>query len=165
MQLSDQPSLYIPLIIPANQAGWILVRQFAVCCFIFMFFQNNNIKSASATDKAYAADYECEYPGQVYAKWIEDGELRTDVYNEEYGISLANIRSVTLSDDYSATAASETQCLASNMSKILLAESEEEFEQVKADIIQECKDLGADELEAEVNRQLEEMDWGEYSRK
>ncbi len=49
LQLSDQPSLYIPLIIPANQAGWILVRQFAVCCFIFMFFQNNNISDKNGS--------------------------------------------------------------------------------------------------------------------
>lgn len=123
------------------------------------------VQTASDASKAFAADYGCEYAGQVYAKWIEEGTLKTDSYSEEYEIVSVNAKSILLPDECAEIYQSMVNHMASNINKIILAKSDEEFDAAKAEMIQGFIDLGGQTLKDEVESQLNAMDWGSYGRK
>lgn len=125
------------------------------------FLENNTVGS----DKAFAEDFGCAYPGQVYEKWIEEGTLTTDVYSEEYATALANNKAVMLSNESSAIYSEVQNNVAANVSKLLLADSDEAFDQAVADLIEANKDLGMESVAEEAYAQLDAMDWGEFTRK
>ena len=123
------------------------------------------IQTASEASKSFASDYGCDYAGQVYAKWIDEGTLKTDTYSDEYETVSVNVKSILLPDDCAEIYQSMVDYMASNINKIILASSDEEFAAAKAEMIQGFMDLGAQTLKDEVDRQLDAMDWGTYGRK
>lgn len=119
----------------------------------------------SGSDKAFAEDFGCKYPGQVYEKWIEEGKATTDTYTDEYMISIENTKSVLLSQESKSILSSVQNNVASNVNKLLLAESDEAFDEVVAELIEHHKELGMESVAEEAYAQLDAMDWGEYTRK
>lgn len=118
--------------------------------------------SAPDVMKAYAADFGCEYPGQVYEKWIEEGKLAKDIYCDEYYVTISNYKSIFFQNEYAQMFTDVKECVAANVDKVILAESDEAFEQAKTAIIEQLKELGGDKVLEESYRQLEAMDWGEF---
>lgn len=116
------------------------------------------IYTAPDEGKAFAADFGCEYPGQVYKKWIDEGSVATDVYSEEYAETIANVKNVVLTSELQNIYTAVTDLVASSMNEIIMAESEEAFEQVKTDLIEQFKELGLEDVQEEVDRQLSEVE-------
>lgn len=115
---------------------------------------DNMIKSTPENNKAIAADYGCEYIGQVYEKWADEGTVKTDKYSDEYRDKIAAVKAVVLSNELQEIVNNVMNYLTPNIDEIITAKSEAEFEQVKMDLIEGCKELGLDKVQAEVESQI-----------
>lgn len=107
--------------------------------------------------KAFSNDFGCEYPGQVYAKWVEEGKMTTDFYSDEYRDMLTKVKAVMLSNEFAEIVSTVDNDFFARVDELILAEDDEAFEQIKMEMIEYYKEVGAEKVSAEVRRQIEAM--------
>lgn len=88
----------------------------------------------------FAKDYGCDYMGQVYAKWEEEGLVTTDSHSIEVTTVLGMMKK--MSDESALRGADIGSFWNGKLASVLLAETESEFEDVKASVVEGLKDLG-----------------------
>ncbi len=98
--------------------------------------------TASDAEKAFAQDFgDYSYPGQVYDKWVKDGEAY-DISTDEGAMKTAFVP--TLSEESLSIGAEREEYVAANISKLVMAESEDEFATEKANMIAKFYEMGLD---------------------
>lgn len=91
----------------------------------------------------FAKDYGCDYMGQVYAKWEEEGLVTTDSHSIEVTTVLGMMKQ--MSDDSVLRGSDIGSFWNGKLASVLLAETESEFEDVKASVVEGLKELGMQE--------------------
>lgn len=102
------------------------------------------ISMATTAEKAFAQDYDSglSYPGQVYEKWVEEGlvgTVTTDVGMLKAGLA-PSVSNVSMQKDTEAG-----DYFMSNVSKVIMAESDEAFAAELQKIIDKFHEIGIDE--------------------
>lgn len=100
--------------------------------------KNYKMEHATPEQQEFAADYgDFKYPGQVYDQWVKDGIGKTC---SVVPVSLQIIG--PCSEEAQQIQSNGEQYFNSNLSKVVLAESDEQFEKAKQDIISDLKAMG-----------------------
>lgn len=104
-------------------------------------------QSAYPAQKSFAQDFgsDLHYFGEVYDKWIKAGDAKTIT---SYGIASGLMESPT--DKTITTESKATEYFMANISKVVLAKSNDEFEAKKAEMIQAFKDMGLEACDQEI---------------
>ena len=108
--------------------------------------------SANDAERAFAKDFGFNYPGEVYMQWVKEGKMD---YSPIY-LTMAAQLFGTVDDEISVTVAKTMQHFEANVSKVIMAPTEEDFEKEKATIISDLLDMGLGEASAAIAKQFED---------
>lgn len=117
-----------------------------------MNLPENIAAGCTAAERKFAEDYGCTYPGEVYMKWAKEGLLN---YTTTY-LPLSVQLMATPSDDVSVMENKAIQQFLANVGNVILAESDEDFEAAKQEIIDGMKAFGYEDTSEEVAGYLED---------
>ena len=92
--------------------------------------------------KAFAQDFDASftYPGQAYDMWVKEGVVETD--KTEKGMKINGLRK-SVSDECNSTIGELDNYFISNVSKLIMADSDEVFEQELDNILQTMDEMGS----------------------
>ncbi len=110
---------------------------------------------ATTAEKAFAQDFDpsFSYPGQVYDKWVKEGIVST--VTSDLGIKRASF-GPPLSDEAGEKEDEASNYFLSNISKLIMARSEEDFNNEKALMIEKFREIGLEECDREAEQSREE---------
>lgn len=97
-------------------------------------------KKLNDGDKDYSQYFNVSYPGEIFAKLAKDGKLKKAVYTGEIPSAMA-----TAPADIKKIDTSIEDYVKKNIAKAVLAKSDDEFNKVKAQILEQIKKLGGDQ--------------------
>ncbi|MGN1141921.1 MAG: hypothetical protein ACI4TF_12020 [Oliverpabstia sp.] len=104
--------------------------------------------TASKAEKEFAQDFypDLSYPGQVYDRWIKEGKVK-DISSDEGAKRTMFVTAI--SEESMALESEREEYVAANISKLIMAETPEEFEKEKASMIDKFYEIGFDKAVAE----------------
>lgn len=103
--------------------------------------------------RSFAEDFGCEYPGQVYRKWVEEGTVKT-VQTEKGATVMCLIGAI--SDESMQISSEASNYLMSHISKLIMAESQEDFDAEQASVIDKFIEIGVDKCDEEISAMFDE---------
>lgn len=111
------------------------------------------IAAATEAQKSFARDFDpsFSFPGQVYDKWVKEGNAKA-ITTDLIAINLM----ATASDTTNVTTSKANEYFMANVSKVILAKDDETFNKEKAEMIKAFKDMGLEECDAEVQKLYED---------
>jgi hypothetical protein len=104
-------------------------------------------KNATAAQKAFAQDFDksFSYPGQAYDLWIKNG-IATTVTDYPLAVDMMGVSS----DATGQVEANAGEYVMANISKLIMADNDADFNAVKASVIAALKAMGLEAADKEV---------------
>jgi len=108
--------------------------------------------TATEQERAFAADFGCTYPGEVYMKWVKEGKMQfSDVY-----LTMPAQLFGTVDEEISIVVNRSMQHFEANMGKVIMAPTQDDFKKEQAKIIDDLMNMGMGDASASIAKQFEE---------